>query len=195
MGFAENAIDSKSYKPKDIIKSLKGLTVEVGNTDAEGRLVLADTLTYVQREFKPKKVIDLATLTGAIVVALGEHTAGLFSNDDDFAKEILDDGNDIFEPYWRMPITEEARDGIKGAVADITNSGASRWGGAGKAAAFIERFIEKDVKWIHLDIAGPAMLKAAKPPLCSDQTGFGTQTLLNYLFKKEDELATKGKKK
>ena len=85
MGFAENSIDSKSYKPLDIIKSMKGLTVEIGNTDAEGRLVLADTFTYVQKEFKPKKMIDLATLTGAIMVALGQETAGLFANNEDFA--------------------------------------------------------------------------------------------------------------
>lgn len=85
MGFAENAIDSKSYKPMDIIKSMKGITVEIGNTDAEGRLVLADTLTYVQKEFKPKKVVNIATLTGAIMIALGNETAGIYSNDDQFA--------------------------------------------------------------------------------------------------------------
>jgi leucyl aminopeptidase len=91
-GFAENAIDAKSYKPLDIIKSMKGITVEIGNTDAEGRLVLADTLTYVQREFKPKKVVNIATLTGAIMVALGNETAGLYTNDDDFAQEIKNCG-------------------------------------------------------------------------------------------------------
>lgn len=92
LGFAENAIDNKSYKPMDIIKSMKGITVEVGNTDAEGRLVLADVFTYVQKEYKPQKLVNLATLTGAIMVALGNETAGVFSNDAEFAKEIIDSG-------------------------------------------------------------------------------------------------------
>ena len=187
MGFAENSIDAKSYKPMDILKSMKGLTVEVGNTDAEGRLVLADTFTYVQREFKPKKLVDLATLTGAIMVALGNETAGLFSNDDSFASEIFDSGREVFEESWHMPITEEAKRNIKGAVADISNSGKTRWGGASKAAAFLERFIEKDVKWVHLDIAGAASVEGAKPPLCQNANGFGTQTILNYLYKNQDQ--------
>jgi leucyl aminopeptidase len=154
MGFAENSIDSNSYKPLDIIKSMKGITVEIGNTDAEGRLVLADTFTFVQREYKPKKLVDLATLTGAIMVALGQETAGLFSNDDDFAQEIKESGKEVFEAMWHMPITNEAKEAIKGSTADISNSGKSRWGGSSKAAAFLERFIEKGVKWVHLDIAG-----------------------------------------
>jgi leucyl aminopeptidase len=131
-------------------------------------------------------MLDLATLTGAIVISLGEHTAGLFSNDEALAKTVVDTGKEVFEPFWHMPITDEAKEGIKGKVADITNSGGSRYGGAGKGAAFLERFVEKGVKWAHLDIAGPALLKAAKPPLCSDSTGFGTQTLLKYLFRKEE---------
>lgn len=110
MGLAENAIDAKSYKPMDIITSLKGYTVEIDNTDAEGRLILADTFTYVQREFKPKRLIDLATLTGAIRIALGLETAGLFSNDDDFAQELSVCGHDVFEKTWRMPIPDESKD-------------------------------------------------------------------------------------
>eukprot|EP00347_Sterkiella_histriomuscorum_P020665 403336937 len=187
MGFAENSIDNLSYKPMDILKSRKGLTVEIGNTDAEGRLVLADTFTYVQDQFKPKKLIDLATLTGAIMVALGNETAGLFSNDDDFAKEILEAGKDVFEKSWHMPITEEARENIKGSVADISNSGKSRYGGSSKAAAFLERFIEKDVKWVHLDIAGAAAVQGAKAPLCPDANGYGTQTIINYLYKTQKQ--------
>lgn len=183
MGFAENSIDNKSYKPMDIIKSMKGLTVEIGNTDAEGRLVLADTLSYVQKEYKPKKIVDLATLTGAIMVALGNETAGIFSNDDEFAQEIKDSGKNVFEQYWQMPITQESKDAIKGAAADISNSGKSRWGGSSKAAAFLERFIEKGTKWVHLDIAGAGNVQGAKAPLCPDGNGFGTQTLLHYLYK------------
>ena len=104
IGLAENAIDAKSFKPGDIIKSMKGLTVEIGNTDAEGRLVLADALTYTCREYNPKAIVDIATLTGSIMVALGEETAGLFSNDEDLAKDLLKAGKDTNEPLWRMPI-------------------------------------------------------------------------------------------
>jgi leucyl aminopeptidase len=187
MGFAENSIDSKSYKPSDILISKKGLTVEIGNTDAEGRLVLADTFTYVQDTYKPKQLIDLATLTGAIMVALGNETAGLFSNDEEFALEIKKTSEEVFEKTWHMPITEEARENIKGSVGDITNSGKSRWGGSSKAAAFLERFIDKDVKWVHLDIAGAAGVQGAKAPICADANGFGTQTLINYLYKTQDK--------
>lgn len=113
MGFAENAIDSKAYKPGDILTSRKGLTVEIGNTDAEGRLVLADTLTYLQDHYKPTTVIDLATLTGAVLVALGSETAGIFSNDDTLASDIIDSGKNTFEPFWRLPIFDEHRDAMK----------------------------------------------------------------------------------
>jgi len=183
MAFAENSIDSKSYKPGDIIKSRKGITVEIGNTDAEGRLVLCDTLTYVQDHFKPHTIVDLATLTGAIMIALGHETAGLFSNDDDLADALLKSGKDTFEPYWRMPILEEHREVMKSKFADVNNIGNTRMGGSCQAASYLERFIEDGVKWAHLDIAGPAMGGAQKGPICADGTGFGTQTLLDYLWK------------
>jgi leucyl aminopeptidase len=128
-------------------------------------------------------MIDLATLTGAILVALGNETAGVFSNDEAMAKSIVESGKETFEPYWHMPITEEGKEAIKLSAADVSNTGKSRWGGSISAAAFLERFVEKDVKWAHLDIAGAAMMKAAKPPLCADGTGFGTHTLLHYLSK------------
>jgi leucyl aminopeptidase len=110
MGLAENAIDAKSYKPMDIITSMKGYTVEIDNTDAEGRLILADTFTFVQREFKPKKLIDLATLTGAVRIALGLETAGLYSNDDEFALEVAKCGHEVFEKTWRLPIPDESKE-------------------------------------------------------------------------------------
>lgn len=113
MGFAENAIDSKSYKPGDILTSRKGLTVEIGNTDAEGRLVLADTFSYIQDNYKPTKLIDLATLTGAVKVALGAETAGLFSNDETLASDLLESGKETFEPLWRLPIFSEHREAMK----------------------------------------------------------------------------------
>lgn len=121
------------------------------------------------------------------MAALGNETAGLFSNDDDFALEIKKTSEEVFEKTWHMPITEESKESIKGTVGDITNSGKSRYGGASQAAAFLERFIDKDVKWVHLDIAGAASVKGAKAPLCADANGFGTQTLINYLYKTQDK--------
>ena len=181
VGLAENAIDSKSYKPGDILTSMKGLTVEIGNTDAEGRLVLADTMTYVQREFKPKQMIDLATLTGAVMVALGNDTAGLFSNNDAFSNSLLESSERTFEPLWRLPIMKEHRETMKGAHSDLNNKGKTPYGGSSQAAAFLERFVEKDVEWAHLDIAGPAMSAGAKPPLCANGTGFGVHLLMDYI--------------
>ena len=180
--FAENAIGSGSYKPSDIIKAMNGLHVEIGNTDAEGRLVLADTFTYVQKNYSPKRIVDLATLTGAVRIAIGGETAGLFSNDKSLVREIEDAGETSFEPVWHLPITEEHNNKIKGAYGDISNLGSPpRFGGACTAAAFLQKFVEKGVNWAHIDIAGPAMATSAKPPVCADQTGFGAALLLNYL--------------
>lgn len=181
VGLAENAIGPTCYLPGDIIKAMNGLTVEIGNTDAEGRLVLADTFTYVQKNWKVNNIIDLATLTGACMVALGNSTAGVFGNDDDLINQVKDASKTSFEPVWHLPINEEHVEAIKGAYGDISNTGKDRYGGASTAAAFLQNFVEKDVKWVHLDIAGPAMAKAAKPPLCADQTGFGASLLLNFL--------------
>jgi leucyl aminopeptidase len=179
IGVADNAIDANSFKPGDIITSRKGLTVEVGNTDAEGRLVLADTLTYTQDKYSPKKIINLATLTGACMVALGEHTAGLFSNNDEFVKELLSSSKKVHESCWQLPLNDFHREGIKGKVANISNTGGSRYGGASTAAAFLEHFIENKTPWIHMDIAGPAHLAAPSPPLPKEGTGFGAMTLLH----------------
>lgn len=181
--FADNACDANSYKPGDIITSLKGLTVEIGNTDAEGRLVLCDTMTYVQREFKPKKMIDLCTLTGSCIVALGQTTGGLFTNDDEFANQIMASSARSFEPMWRMPINDEHREAMTCTpYADLNNLGASRWGGACTAAAFLEFFVEKDVKWCHMDIAGPVLQSGAKAPICNGGSGFASHLLLDYLM-------------
>ena len=130
-------------------------------------------------------MVDLATLTGACVVALGETTAGLFSNDDDIVTELIKAGEQSFEPLWHMPIQDEHKEIIKGETGDISNTGKGRWGGASSAAAFLLRFVEKDTKWAHLDIAGPAMATAARPPVCSDQTGFGAGLLLKFIKNKE----------
>ena len=128
-------------------------------------------------------MINLATLTGAIKVALGNETAGLFSNDDKLAESLANSSKRTFEPIWRMPIMDEHRETMKGAQSDLCNKGKTPYGGASQAAAFLERFVDKDVKWAHLDIAGPAMMKAAKPPLCANGTGFGVQLLLDHITK------------
>jgi len=185
MALAENAIGNAVYKPGDIIQSLKGLTVEIGNTDAEGRLVLADAITHTCRQYRPAEVIDIATLTGSVMVALGEETAGLFSNDDKLAKDLIASGKETDEALWRMPIFEEHRETIKRDHADLNNCGKGKGADASNAAAFLERFLEKDPKtgknptWAHLDIAGTCINKTMG---C---TGFGTQTLLHHILKKD----------
>ena len=128
-------------------------------------------------------MIDLATLTGAVKVALGNETAGLFSNNDEMSKTLLKSSEKTFEPLWRLPIMKEHRDSMKGSHSDLCNKGKTPYGGSSQAAAFLEKFVEKDVQWAHLDIAGPAMMKAAKPPMCADGTGFGVTLLLDYICK------------
>ena len=183
MALAENAIGNAVYKPGDIIRSLKGHTVEIGNTDAEGRLVLADAITYTCREYNPAALVDIATLTGSIMVALGEETAGLFSNDEKMAEGLLDAGKTTGESLWRMPIAAEHRKGIKRDASDLNNCGKSRYADASSAAAFLETFLEKrdgtkkNPNWAHLDIAGTCINKKIG---C---TGFGANLLLEYLKK------------
>ena len=186
LALAENAISSKSYKPLDIVTSLKGKTVEIGNTDCEGRLCLADALTYTQANYKPNTVIDLATLTGACVFALGEETAGAFGNSDLIAR-LCKAGKYYQEDIWELPICKEHEEAIKGKVADICNKGKSRYGGASTAAAFLRHFVEKDVEWAHLDIAGPAMNKAQRGQFSPGGTGFGVQLLTRFLIEEEAE--------
>lgn len=170
---AENAIGSGSYKPSDILRAMNGLSVEIGNTDYEGRLVLADTATYVQRNFKPKKLCYIATLTGAVVTALGMRTAGLFCHDDDMLQAIKDSAEYSDEPVWHLPLNDEHREVMKGQHGtDLDNFGSSSWGGACRAAAFLEAFIEDKRPWAHLDIAGPAIFKDG------DQSGYGAKLLL-----------------
>jgi len=165
----------------DIIQSWKGLTVEIGNTDAEGWLVLADTLTYTQEHYNPKRIIDLATLTGAVVVGLGDKTAGIFSNNEELADSVIKSSKEMHESCWKLPIFDHHWEDIKPECANLSNTGKSRYGGACTAAAFLEAFIDKDWAWVHMDIAGPAMAKAPCPPMPAGGTGFGTLTLLDVL--------------
>ena len=126
-------------------------------------------------------MIELSTLTGAIKVALGDETAGLFTNNDKLSDNLLASGERTFENLWRMPITKEHRDSMKGNQSDLCNKGKTPYGGSSQAAAFLEKFVEKDVEWAHVDIAGPAMAKAAKPPLCANGTGFGVNFLMDHI--------------
>lgn len=187
---AENAVDANSYKPKCIVRSYKGITIEVGNTDAEGRLALADALSYGQERNKPHTVLDMATLTGACVIALGEYAAGLFGNNESLKNGLVAAGKTKDERLWPMPIFPEHKAELSASSqSDLQSIGAGRYGGACTAAAFLENFIgykgadDKTVvpAWAHIDIAGPAMRsKATVPHYVTSGTGFGVQALANY---------------
>ena len=155
IGLVENMPDGNAQRPGDIVRSMSGQTIAVLNTDAEGRLVLADVLWYIQDKFKPKFMVDLATLTGAILVALGKEYAGMFSNDDALAQRLSDAGNATGEKVWRMPLAPEYDKIIDHDVADVKNTG-GRHAGSITAAQFLQRFVNK-VPWVHLDVAGTAM--------------------------------------
>jgi leucyl aminopeptidase len=182
VGLAENAIGSECFKPSDILTSMNGLTVEIGNTDAEGRLVMADVMTYVQNNFKPKRIINIATLTGAAMIAVGTSTGCLFSNDDTLKDQVLAAAKESTEPMWHLPVNDEHRASIKPEAADLKNLGRTPYGGSCTAAAFLEAFVDEGVKWAHLDIAGPGILRGGpKPPGALDNTGFGASLLLHLI--------------
>ncbi len=156
IGLVENMPDGNAQRPGDIVKSMSGQTVEIINTDAEGRLVLADVIWYAAQRFKPKFMVDLATLTGAIIVALGQEYAGMFSNNDQLSERLTKAGLETGELVWRMPLAPEYDKMIDSKFADMKNTGGSRWGGAITAAHFIKRFVDDKIPWAHLDIAGTA---------------------------------------
>ena len=175
IGLVENAVDGNSQRPGDIVTSMSGQTIEVLNTDAEGRLVLADALWYCNDRFQPKFMIDLATLTGAILVALGQQHAGLFANDDELAGRLVDAGQATQERLWRMPLGPDYDKLIDSKNADMKNIG-GRYGGAITAAQFLQRFGE-DTPWAHLDIAGTAMSAPSSEINQSWGSGFGVRLL------------------
>jgi len=175
---AENMTGGSAVKTGDVLRTASGKTIEVNNTDAEGRVVLADSLT-IAREDKPDEIIDLATLTGACVVALGDQVAGLFSNDDNLAAGIDAAGKRAGERFWRMPIVAEYREMLKSDIADIKNSG-GRWAGAIQGALFLQEWAG-DQPWAHLDIAGPAWTDRGLPFCQPGGTGFAVRTLLEYI--------------
>ncbi|NGX40043.1 MAG: Cytosol aminopeptidase [Chlamydiae bacterium] len=178
IGATENAIGPKSYKIGDVYNSHAGVSVEVTNTDAEGRLVLADVLSYVQEKYKPKRVIDLATLTGGAVVALGEECSALMGNDERLSEELIEAGEKTYERLWPLPLFKEYRKTLKSEIADIKNSGA-RKASAIQGGIFLERFIKK-CSWAHLDIAGTAFSEQKKPYNPIQATGVGVRLLTAY---------------
>jgi leucyl aminopeptidase len=178
IGLVENMPSGTAQRPDDVVRSMSGQTIEVLNTDAEGRLVLADALTYTQRNFKPKFVIDLATLTGAIMVALGSEHAGLFSNDDKLAKRIHEAGRAAGEPVWRLPLGAGYDKMIRSKIADMKNITGTTNAGSIAAAQFLQRFVEKGQAWAHLDIAGMAWQDGEQKSLVpSWGVGFGVRLL------------------
>ena len=186
VGLVENMVSGNAQRPGDIVKSYSGKTIEILNTDAEGRLVLADALTFTEKKFKPKFIIDLATLTGAIIVCLGSEYAGLFSNDDKLSKQIFEAGEKVEEKVWRMPLHKNYDKLMNSKNADVQNINYIGGAGSTTAAQFLQRFILNKTPWAHLDIAGMAFSKYGGALNSSGATGFGVR-LLNQLVEENYE--------
>ena len=180
IGLVENMPDGNAQRPGDVVTSMSGQTIEVINTDAEGRLVLADVLTYVQKEYNPEAIIDLATLTGAIIVSLGKEYAGLFSNNDKLCEQIIQAGQKVSEKSWRMPMEEAYNKQLASHIADMKNIGGA-FGGSITAACFLNRFIKNNTPWAHLDIAGKAWSDNSVTSVPKGATGYGVR-LLNQVI-------------
>ena len=173
--------DGASYRPDDILVARNGKTIEINNTDAEGRLTLADALCYAS-ELEPDKIIDIATLTGACAVALGASTAGLFTNNDELGEKILEASKTSGERLWKMPMNDpNLRKSIKSSFADLSNSG-ERYGGAITAAMFLEAFVKEGIPWAHLDIAAADFIKKPWDYYVKGASGFGTRTLVSLIM-------------
>jgi len=181
VGLVENMVSGNAQRPGDIVKSYSGKTIEVLNTDAEGRLVLADALTFTEEKFKPEFIVDLATLTGAIIVSLGSEYAGLFSNNDKLSKQLIDAGESVEEKLWRMPLNENFDKLINSKNADMQNINYIGGAGSTTAAQFLQRFIMNKTPWAHLDIAGMAFSKYGGALNSGGATGYGVR-LLNKLI-------------
>jgi leucyl aminopeptidase len=181
IGSAENLPSGKSYKPGDVLKTYAGKSIEIIDTDAEGRVVLADALAYANEQ-NPSCIIDLATLTGACIVALGNLRAGLMSTCDDLAQEVRQASERAGEKLWRLPLHKEYSDMIKSDIADIKNLG-GRFAGAITAAAFLQEFVGT-TPWVHLDIAGTAWLDRNSPEMAKGSTGYGVRTLVEFVLQR-----------
>ena len=180
VGLVENMPDGNAQRPGDIVKSYSGKTIEILNTDAEGRLVLADALSFTEDKFKPKFIIDLATLTGAIIISLGEEFAGLFSNDDKLSRNLFDVGEEINEKVWRLPLHKNYDKLINSSYADVQNINYAGGAGSITAAQFLKRFIN-NTPWVHLDIAGMAFSKKAANLNSGGATGYGVRLLSDFI--------------
>ncbi|HYJ58506.1 MAG TPA: leucyl aminopeptidase, partial [Methyloceanibacter sp.] len=176
IGLVENMPSGSAQRPGDVVTSMSGQTIEVLNTDAEGRMVLADCLWYAQKRFKPKAIVNLATLTGAVMVALGKEHAGLFSNNDELSERLTAAGRATGEKLWRLPLGAKYDKMIDSKVADMKNTG-GKWGGSISAAQFLQRFIKDNTPWAHLDIAGTAMSSVDSEINRSWGSGFGVRLL------------------
>ncbi len=179
-GLVENMPDGKAQRPGDVVTSMSGQTIEVINTDAEGRLVLCDAITWAQRNLQPKTIVDLATLTGAMIVSLGHEHGGIFANDDALATQLVAAGSAVGDPLWRMPLGEAYNKLIDSPIADMKNVG-PREGGSITAAQFIQRFVDEGVAWAHLDIAGMVWASKAGPGWDKGATGYGVRLLDRYI--------------
>ena len=186
VGLVENMVSGNAQRPGDIVKSFSGKTIEVLNTDAEGRLVLADALSFTEKKFKPKFIVDLATLTGAIIVCLGSEYAGLFSNDDELSKQLSIAGEKVEEKLWRMPLHKNYNKLMDSKNADVQNINYVGGAGSTTAAQFLQRFILNKTPWAHLDIAGMAFSKYGGALNSRGATGFGVR-LLNQLIEENYE--------
>ena len=172
--------DGKAQRPGDVVTSMSGQTIEVINTDAEGRLVLGDALTWAQRRYKPEYLIDLATLTGAMIISLGHEYGGLFSNDDGLAGKLFEAGSATGDKLWRMPMGDAYDKQMDSPIADMKNAG-PREGGSIMAATFLQRFVEQGVKWAHLDIAGMVWASKASHLYDKGATGYGVALLDRFV--------------
>jgi leucyl aminopeptidase len=180
IGSTTNMPSGTAVKPGDVVRASNGKTIEIINTDAEGRLVLADAITYVQREYKPSTIIDLATLTGAILIALGHEYAGLFTPDDELASQLTAAGDASGDRLWRQPLGESFDRLIDSPIADMKNVG-PREGGSITAAQFIQRFVDEGVRWAHLDIAGKAWSEKPSATYDKGATGYGVRLLGRFV--------------
>jgi leucyl aminopeptidase len=182
LAMAENIVSGTAFRPSDIITSHKGLTVEILNTDAEGRLVLCDAMSWAQANYKVKTLIDVATLTGAIMVSLGYEYTGLFVNDDEFHAKLDAAGKNSYEAMWRMPFCDALSEAMKGKFSDLKNLSGSPYGGSISAACYLKHFVDAGIKYAHLDIAGSADCPNGKGMFQPGSTGVATGTIVNYII-------------
>ena len=178
---AENMVAGNAYRPNDIVTTYSGKTVEIISTDAEGRLVLADALTYAQRTYEPRALIDIATLTGGASIALAQYAAALFATDDQLARRITESGRRTHERVWRLPMWDDYLELIKGTDSDLVNAGKTRAGHCIQGAIFLRQFIDDGTSWAHLDIASAGIAETDSPLCPKGATGFGVRLLLDML--------------